>query len=124
MHTEENNQGGLIKGLSLILIFLFLFPAHALLQDKKGVEELIRDLQADKPLVRRAAAEQLGKSKDARGVEPLLTALRDDDEGVRREVTKALGEIEDALIYSRGKEVAELLAQKLDYECISREIIK
>jgi HEAT repeat protein len=95
MHKRENNQRGLIKGLSLILFFLFLFPAHALLQDKKGVEELIRDLQADKPRVRRAAAEQLGKSKVARGVEPLLRALRDDDEGVRREVTKALGEIED-----------------------------
>ena len=62
MHKRENNQRGLIKGLSLILFFLFLFPAHALLQEKKGVEELIRDLQADKPLVRRAAAEQLGKS--------------------------------------------------------------
>ena len=95
MHKRESNQRGLIKGLSLILFFLFLFPAHALLQEKKGVEELLRDLQADKPLVRRAAAEQLGKAKDVRGVEPLLTALRDDDEGVRREVTKALGEIED-----------------------------
>jgi HEAT repeat protein len=93
MQTGENNRRGLIKGLSLILIFLFLFPAHALLQEKKGAEELIRDLQADKPLVRRGAAEQLGKAKDARGVEPLLTALRDEDEGVRREATKALGEI-------------------------------
>jgi HEAT repeat protein len=95
MHRGENNQRGLIKGLPLILIFLFLFPAHALLQEKKGVEELIRDLQANKPLVRRNAAAQLGKAKDARGVEPLLMALRDDDEGVRREATKALGEIGD-----------------------------
>jgi len=95
MHTEKNNQRGLINVLSLILFFLFLFPAHALLQEKKGVEELIRDLQADKPLVRRDAAAQLGKAKDARVVEPLLMALRDEDEGVRREATKALGEIGD-----------------------------
>lgn len=95
MHKGENNQRGLIKGLSLLLFFLFLFPANALLQEKKGVEELILELRAGKPLVRRDAAEQLGKAKDARGVEPLLTALRDDDEGVRREVTKALGEIGD-----------------------------
>lgn len=91
-----NNQRVLIKGLSLLLFFLFLFPTNALVKDKKGVEELIRDLQADKPLVRRDAAEQLGKAKDTRGVAPLLKALRDDDEGVRREVTKALGEIGDA----------------------------
>jgi HEAT repeat protein len=96
MRNGKNNQRGLIKGLSLLLFFLFLFPANALAQDKKGLEELIRDLQADKPLVRRDAAEQLGKAKDSRGVEPLLTALRDDDEGVRREATKALGEIGDA----------------------------
>jgi len=96
MHKRKNNQRGLIKGLSFFLFFLFLFPANALLQDKKGVEELIRDLRSDKPLVRRDAAEQFGIAKDARGVEPLLTALQDDDEGVRREVTKALGEIGDA----------------------------
>ena len=95
MHTKKNNQRGLINVLSLILFFLFLFPAHALLQEKKGVEKLIRDLQADKPLVRRDAAAQLGKAKDARVVEPLLMALRDEDEGVRREATKALGEIGD-----------------------------
>lgn len=95
MQTRENNQRKLIKGLFLILIFLFLFPTHALLQEKKGVEELVRDLQADKPRARRDAAEQLGKARDARGVEPLLRALQDDDEGVRREAIKALGEIGD-----------------------------
>jgi len=95
MQREKNNQRVLVKGLFLMLIFLFFFPAHALVQEKKGVEELIRDLQADNPPIRRNAAEQLGKAKDARGVEPLLLALRDDDEGVRREATKALGEIGD-----------------------------
>jgi HEAT repeat protein len=106
MHKEKKNQRVLIKGLCLLLFFLFLFPAHALSQDKKGLEELIGDLQADKPLVRRDAAKQLGKAKDARGVVPLLEALRDDDEGVRREVTKALGEIGDA---SAVKPLGEML---------------
>jgi HEAT repeat protein len=95
MQTGENNQRGLIKGFSFLLFFLLLFPVGALSLEKKGVEEFIRDLGADKPLVRRDAADQLGKAKDVRGVEPLLTALRDEDEGVRREATKALGEIGD-----------------------------
>jgi HEAT repeat protein len=95
MQTGENNQRGLIKGFSFLLFFLLLFPVGALSLEKKGVEELIRDLGADKPLVRRDAAEQLGKAKDVPGVEPLLTALRDEDEGVRREATRALGEIGD-----------------------------
>ncbi|MCJ7663336.1 MAG: HEAT repeat domain-containing protein [Desulfobacterales bacterium] len=96
MQKGENNHKGFIKSLSLLIFFVLLFPANAFLQDKKGVEELIGGLQAEKPLVRRDAAEQLGKAKDARGVEPLIQALRDEDEGVRREVTKALGEIGDS----------------------------
>ena len=96
MQKGENNHRGFIKGLSLLLFFLLLFPAHAFLQDKKGIEEIIGDLRAEKPLVRRDAAAELGRAKDARGVEPLLKALRDEDEGVRREATKALGEIRDA----------------------------
>jgi HEAT repeat protein len=95
MHKGENNHSGFIKGLYLLLFFVFLFPANALLQDKKGIEELIRDLGAEKPLIRRDAAAALGRAKDARGMEPLLKALQDEDEGVRREVTKALGEIGD-----------------------------
>jgi hypothetical protein len=94
MRKGKNKQRGLIKGLALLLLFLFLFPANALAQDKKGLEELIRDLQADKPLVRRNAAEQLGKAQDSRGVEPLLAALQDDDEGVRR-AAKPLGQMLD-----------------------------
>jgi HEAT repeat protein len=95
MHKGKNNQRRLIKGFSFLLFFLLLFPVSALSLEKKGVEELVRDLGADKPLVRRDAAEQLGKAQDVRGVEPLLAALRDEDEGVRREATKALGEIGD-----------------------------
>jgi len=96
MHKGKNNPRVIAKGLSLFLFLLLLFSAHALSQDKKGIEELIGDLRADEPVVRRDAAEQLGKAKDTKGVEPLVKALRDDDEGVRREVTRALGEIGDA----------------------------
>jgi HEAT repeat protein len=106
MQKGKNNHTGFIKSLSLLIFFVLLFPATAFLQDKKGIEELIRDLAAEKPLVRRDAAEQLGKAKDARGVEPLLKALRDEDQGVRREATKALGEIGDA---SAVKPLGEML---------------
>jgi HEAT repeat protein len=82
-----------IRGLFLLASFLLLFPTSAFVQGEKGVEELIIDLQDEKPLIRWQAAEQLGRSKDARAVNPLIEALGDDDEGVRREVTKALGEI-------------------------------
>jgi HEAT repeat protein len=95
MQRGKNNQKVLIKGFSFLLLFLLLFPIRTLSQEKKGIEDLIRDLHDGKPLVRRDAAEQLGKAKDVRGVEPLLSALRDDDEEVRREATKALGEIGD-----------------------------
>ncbi|MEJ2068198.1 MAG: HEAT repeat domain-containing protein [Deltaproteobacteria bacterium] len=77
----------------MFISLLLLFPTSAFLQTEKGVEELIRDLQDEKPLIRWQAAEQLGRAKDARAVEPLIEALGDGDEGVRREVTKALGEI-------------------------------
>jgi HEAT repeat protein len=95
MQRGKNNQKVLIKGFSFLLLFLLLFPIGALSQEKKGMEELMRDLQNGKPLVRRDAAVQLGKANDVRGVEPLLAALGDDDEEVRREATKALGEIGD-----------------------------
>ena len=85
-----------IRGLILLVSCTLLFPTIAFLQDEKGVEELIRNLQDEKPLVRSEAAEQLGSLKDGRAVEPLIEALRDEDEGVRRVVTKALGEIGDS----------------------------
>ena len=85
-----------IRGLILLVSCTLLFPTSAFLQDEKGVEELIRNLQDEKPLVRSEAAEQLGGLKDGRAVEPLIEALRDEDEGVRRVVTKALGEIGDS----------------------------
>jgi HEAT repeat protein len=82
-----------IRGLILFVSFALLFPTSAFLQDEKGVEELIRDLKDENPLVRWQAAEQLGRVKDVRAIEPLIEALRDRDEGVRREATKSLGEI-------------------------------
>jgi HEAT repeat protein len=93
MHKGKNAYRMVIKGLILFVPILLLFPASAFVQGEKGVEELIRDLQDEKPLIRWQAAEQLGRAKDARAVGPLIEALGDGDEGVRREVTKALGEI-------------------------------
>jgi HEAT repeat protein len=93
MHKGKKAYRMGIRGLFLLVSFLLLFPTSAFLQVEKGVEELIIDLQDEKPLIRWQAAEQLGKAKDARAVDPLIEALGDGDEGVRREVIKALGEI-------------------------------
>jgi hypothetical protein len=112
MHKGEITHKGFLKGLFLFLFFTLLFPTNAFLQEKKGIEELARDLQAEKPLVRSAAAEQLGRAKDTRGVGPLIEALRDEDEGVRREVTKALGEIGDS---SAVKPLGEMLDDTDEY---------
>jgi HEAT repeat protein len=95
MQKVKTTFCGSIKGLILLVSCTLLFPTSAFLQNEKGVEELIRELQNEKPLVRGEAAEQLGRLKDVRAMEPLIAALRDKDEGVRREVTKALGEIGD-----------------------------
>jgi bilin biosynthesis protein len=96
MQKGKNAYRMVIRGVFLLACFLLLFPTSAFLQGEKGVEELISDLQDEKPLVRAEAAEQLGRLKDVRTVEPLIEALRDEDKGVRREVTKALGEIGDS----------------------------
>jgi HEAT repeat protein len=93
MRKGESTYRALIRGLILLVSFALLFPTNALLQDEKGVEELIKNLKNENPLVRWQAAEQLGRAKDVRAVEPLIEALRDRDEGVRREATKSLGEI-------------------------------
>jgi HEAT repeat protein len=96
MQKGKTTYCAFIRGLILLVSCTLLFPTSAFLQDEKGVEELIRNLQDEKPLIRGEAAEQLGRLKDVRAVEPLTEALRDEDEGVRREVTKALGEIGDS----------------------------
>jgi HEAT repeat protein len=96
MRKGESTYRACIRGLILLVSFALLFPTSAFLQDKKGVEELTRDLKDENPIVRWQAAEQLGRAKDVRVVEPLIETLRDRDEGVRREVTKALGQIGSA----------------------------
>ena len=93
MHKKKKPCRGGIRGVFMLVSFLLVFPASAFVQGEKGLEELIADLQAENPLVRWQAAEQLGRAKDARAVDPLIGALGDGDEGVRREVIKALGEI-------------------------------
>ena len=85
-----------IRGLILLVSFALLYPTSALLQDEKGVEEMIKKLKDENPLVRWHPVEQLGRAKDARAVEPLIEALRDRDEGVRREAIKSLGKIGSA----------------------------
>ena len=58
---------------------------------KPAVKPLIAALNDRDPLVRRNAAEALGKIEDFLAVEPLIDALRDRDPLVRRHVAKALG---------------------------------
>ncbi|MBN1254970.1 MAG: HEAT repeat domain-containing protein [Deltaproteobacteria bacterium] len=95
MHEGKNIHTVFIKGFSFLLFFILLFPTNAFVQDIKGIQELVKDLQDEQPLVRWAAAEQLGKTQDAKAVGPLIEALQDEDAGVRREVVKALGAIGD-----------------------------
>ncbi len=95
MRKEASTQNLLTKGILTFLLIAFFFPTHAPSQGEKGIEELIGDLQDEEPIVRWAAAEQLGRAKDIRAVGPLIAALGDKDEGVRREVVRALGEIGD-----------------------------
>lgn len=59
------------------------------------VEELITELRNGNWLVRRRAAESLGKTGDLRAVEPLCQALEDEDEWVRAWTVEALERIND-----------------------------
>jgi HEAT repeat protein len=95
MPKGKNGRTGCIKASFLLLLFILLFPTYAFAQESKGIQQWIKDLRNEEPLVRWQAATHLGGAKDARAVEPLIEALGDTDEGVRREVTKALGEIGD-----------------------------
>ncbi len=62
---------------------------------KPAVKPLIAALKDNHPLVRRQAAEALGRIKDSRAVEPLVSALKDEDATVRGYAAEALGEIRD-----------------------------
>ena len=81
-----------------------------------AVELLIKALVDGDSIVRRYAAEVLGRTGDARAVEPLIRALGDNDLRVRGKVSEALGKI--------GKPaVIPLLAVLKDSNASIREII-
>lgn len=60
-----------------------------------SIEGRVRDLSAEDPVVRRAAAAALGESGTKIGTTGLVKVLTDADAGVRREAAKALGFIKD-----------------------------
>lgn len=55
----------------------------------------VRELKNEDKLVRRKAAEALGKLGDSKAAEPLIQALKDEDWRVREKVVEALGKIKD-----------------------------
>lgn len=96
MSKKIKEKDVLRKGiLPLLFIFLFVFPTCVSSQGEKGLEELIKDLQDENPLIRWTAAGELGRARDVRAVDPLIEALQDTDKGVRREVVKSLETIGD-----------------------------
>jgi len=63
---------------------------------KPAVKPLIASLDDNDPLVRRHAAEALGRIKDPEAVEPLIAVLNDSDPLIRRQAVEALGKIKDS----------------------------
>jgi hypothetical protein len=62
---------------------------------KPATKPLIDALSADDPLVRRQAADALGRIGDRRAVEPLIGTLKDQDSLIRGQAVQALGRIKD-----------------------------
>lgn len=62
----------------------------------KDVGSLIGALKNEDKLVRKNAAETLGRIGDVRAVEPLIQALKDENDSVRQTAAYALGDIGDA----------------------------
>jgi HEAT repeat protein len=62
---------------------------------KPAVRPLINALDADEPLIRRQAADALGRIGDPQAVEPLIATLNDRDLLVRAHAVQALGRIRD-----------------------------
>lgn len=60
------------------------------------VEQLIKSLADENPLVREKTVRALGELKDARAVGPLIEALEDENRYVRDEAASALGKLNDA----------------------------
>lgn len=81
-----------------ILILCILIPCLAFAEvptKGEGGEPFLVDLKSDDPLVRRAAAEALGKMQDPRALVALIHALADEEAGVRRAAIQAVGQIKD-----------------------------
>ncbi len=62
---------------------------------KPAVKPLIEALEADDPLIRRQAADALGRIGDPRAVEPLIATLKDRDSLIRGHAVQAIGRIKD-----------------------------
>jgi HEAT repeat protein len=62
---------------------------------KPAVRPLINALDADEPLIRRQAADALGRIGDPQAVEPLIATLNDRDLLVRAHAVQALGRLRD-----------------------------
>ena len=62
---------------------------------KPAVRPLINALDADEPLIRRQAADALGRIGDRQAVEPLIATLNDPDLLIRAHAVQALGRIKD-----------------------------
>lgn len=73
-----------------------IIEALGILKAKEGVEPAIRLLDADDPIVRKAACRALGNIGDASAVEALAhTAMEDDNANICRTAVEALGDIGD-----------------------------
>jgi hypothetical protein len=62
---------------------------------KPAVDSLVEALDADDSLIRRQAADALGRIGDPRAVEPLIATLQDQDPLIRDHAVQALGRIKD-----------------------------
>lgn len=82
----------------------------------EAVEPLTMGLRDSDSLVRRSAANALGKIGDPSAVEPLSTVLRDSDVGVRVSAAKALGKIGDP------RAIEPLITARYDLDVDVREI--
>ncbi|QGZ89549.1 hypothetical protein GQR42_08210 [Microcystis aeruginosa FD4] len=109
------------------------YAAEALVRiGQPSVEPLIAALKDEDVVVRRAAAEALGKIGGELAIEPLVAVLKDEDVDVRRSATEALGKIGDGrvveplIVALGGQNVRQAAAaafttkesQKREYEII------
>ncbi len=92
------SQGRLFS--TAVAALLFALPLASVdiwgtVQVGDSVEQRVRQLQDDDPLVRRHAAWALGELESSRGVRPLIEGLTDENADVRLVAAWALGEIKD-----------------------------